>query len=117
MSRGYAVGTSITERPPHRIVRAAFRHTLRTSPGMAAGIETRLWPMADVVRLVERREDFRLGAALVLWLIQMVQLPHLSFVPGLEPGIHAAWARSEPMARGWPGHARPRTICESCVCV
>jgi hypothetical protein len=39
--------------------------TLRTSPAMAAGIETRLWSMEDVVRLVERREDIRPGAALV----------------------------------------------------
>jgi IS1 family transposase len=39
--------------------------TLRTSPAMAAGIETRLWSMEDVVRLVERREDLRSGALLV----------------------------------------------------
>jgi len=39
--------------------------TLRTSPAMAAGIETQLWSMEDVVRLVERREDLRSGAALV----------------------------------------------------
>ncbi|HXC12013.1 MAG TPA: IS1 family transposase [Stellaceae bacterium] len=39
--------------------------TLRMSPAMAAGIETRLWSMEDVVRLVERREDFRSGALLV----------------------------------------------------
>jgi len=39
--------------------------TLRTSPAMAAGIESRLWSMEDVVRLVERREDIRSGAALV----------------------------------------------------
>jgi hypothetical protein len=32
---------------------------------MAAGIETRLWSMEDIVRLVERREDFRSGARLV----------------------------------------------------
>jgi hypothetical protein len=38
--------------------------TLRTSPAMA-GIETRLWSMEDVVRLVERREDLRSGALLV----------------------------------------------------
>jgi IS1 family transposase len=36
--------------------------TLRTSPAMAAGIETRLWSMEDVVRLVERNEDLRFGA-------------------------------------------------------
>lgn len=39
--------------------------TLRMSPAMAAGIETRLWSMEDVVRLVARREDIRSGAALV----------------------------------------------------
>jgi IS1 family transposase len=39
--------------------------TLRMSPAMAAGIETRLWSMEDVVRLVEQREDIRSGAALV----------------------------------------------------
>jgi IS1 family transposase len=39
--------------------------TLRVSPAMAAGIETRLWSMEDVVRLVEAREDLRSGALLV----------------------------------------------------
>jgi hypothetical protein len=39
--------------------------TLRTSPAMAAGIESRLWSMEDVVRLIEEREDFRSGALLV----------------------------------------------------
>jgi hypothetical protein len=39
--------------------------TLRMSPAMAAGIETRLWSMEDVLRLVARREDIRSGAALV----------------------------------------------------
>jgi hypothetical protein len=39
--------------------------TVRTSPAMAAGIETRLWSMEDVVRLIERREDFRSGALVV----------------------------------------------------
>jgi hypothetical protein len=39
--------------------------TLRTSPAMAAGIETQLWSMEDVVRLIEKREDLRSGALLV----------------------------------------------------
>jgi len=39
--------------------------TLRTTPAMAAGIESRLWSMGDVVKLVERREDLRSGALLV----------------------------------------------------
>ena len=32
--------------------------TLRVTPAMAAGIETRLWSMEDVVRLIEAREIF-----------------------------------------------------------
>jgi IS1 family transposase len=39
--------------------------TLRTSPAMAAGIESRLWSMEDVVRLIEEREDLRSGALMV----------------------------------------------------
>ena len=39
--------------------------TLRVTPAMAAGIETRLWSMEDVVRLIEQREDLRSGARLV----------------------------------------------------
>src|SRR4051812_19000618 len=31
--------------------------TLRTSPAMAAGIETRLWSMEDVVRLIEKQAE------------------------------------------------------------
>src|SRR5947209_12002199 len=42
-----------------------IRKTLRMTPAMAAGIETRLWSMEDVVRLVEEREDLRTGALLV----------------------------------------------------
>jgi hypothetical protein len=33
---------------------ARIHKTLRTSPAMASGIETRLWSMEDVVRLVTR---------------------------------------------------------------
>jgi len=36
--------------------------TLRTSPAMAAGIETSRQSMNDIVFLIERREDFRSGA-------------------------------------------------------
>jgi hypothetical protein len=39
--------------------------TLRMSPAMAAGTETRLWSMEDVVRLIEGREDLRSGALMV----------------------------------------------------
>jgi hypothetical protein len=39
--------------------------TLRMSPAVAAGIETRLWSMEDVVRLIETREDLRSGAILI----------------------------------------------------
>jgi IS1 family transposase len=39
--------------------------TLRTSPAMAAGIETRLWSMEDVVRLIECRESLADGSMLV----------------------------------------------------
>jgi IS1 family transposase len=39
--------------------------SLRVSPAMAAGIETRLWSMENVVRLIEAREDLRSGALLV----------------------------------------------------
>jgi hypothetical protein len=46
----------------HRARPCAHGHkTLRT----AAGIESQLWSMEDVVRLVERREDIRSGAALI----------------------------------------------------
>jgi 23S rRNA A2030 N6-methylase RlmJ len=39
--------------------------TLRMSPAMAAGIETRLWSIEDVIRPIERREDLRSGALIV----------------------------------------------------
>ena len=32
---------------------------------MAAGIETRLWSMEDVVKLIESREDLQSGALMV----------------------------------------------------
>jgi IS1 family transposase len=35
---------------------ARIHQTLRVSPAMAAGIETRLWEMADIVRLVDEYE-------------------------------------------------------------
>jgi hypothetical protein len=39
--------------------------TLRMSPAMAAGIETQLWSLEDVVRLIEQREDLRSGALVI----------------------------------------------------
>lgn len=33
--------------------------TLRVSPAMAAGIETRLWEMADIVRLIDEQESLK----------------------------------------------------------
>jgi IS1 family transposase len=39
--------------------------SLRTSPAMAAGIETRLWSIEDVIGLIETREDLRSGALLI----------------------------------------------------
>ena len=38
--------------------------SLHTTPAMAASIETRLWSMEDIVRLIEQREEIRSGAAL-----------------------------------------------------
>jgi IS1 family transposase len=39
--------------------------TLRTSPAMEVGIESRLWSMEDIARLIERQENLRSGALLV----------------------------------------------------
>jgi IS1 family transposase len=39
--------------------------TLRMSPAMPAGIETQLWSMEDVVRLIDQREDLRSGALVI----------------------------------------------------
>ena len=39
--------------------------SLRASPVMAAGIETRPWLLEDIVKLVQWREDFRSGALMV----------------------------------------------------
>ena len=39
--------------------------TLRMSPAMAAGIESRLWSMEDVVNLIVNREDIQAGALLI----------------------------------------------------
>jgi len=39
--------------------------TLRTSPAMAAGIETRLWSMEDVVRMIDARSAKITGETLV----------------------------------------------------
>jgi len=39
--------------------------TLRTSPAMAAGIETRLWSMEDVVALVDAQSAKVTGGTLV----------------------------------------------------
>ena len=61
-------------RNPHRPLYALWcnyvriHKTLRTSPAMAARIETRLWSMGDVVKLLERRENFRLAGS---WLVRI----------------------------------------------
>jgi hypothetical protein len=39
--------------------------TLRMSPAMAAGIESKLWSMEDVVAMIDRREDIRTGRLVV----------------------------------------------------
>jgi hypothetical protein len=38
---------------------------MQVTPAMGAGIETRLWSMDDVARVIQRNEDFRSGALLV----------------------------------------------------
>jgi len=47
----------------HNFVR--IYKTLRTSPAMAAGIETRLWSMEDVVALIDARSTKVSGETLV----------------------------------------------------
>ena len=42
-----------------------IHQTLRVTPAMAAGVTTKLWSMTDMVRVIEDREDLRLGALLV----------------------------------------------------
>jgi hypothetical protein len=45
--------------------------TLRTSPAMAAGIETRLWSMEDVVRLIEATRRPSIGRA-IGWIVSLI---------------------------------------------
>lgn len=47
----------------HNFVRV--HKTLRMSPAIAPGIESRLGSMEDVARLIERHDDLRSGALLV----------------------------------------------------
>ncbi|MFI4948634.1 MAG: hypothetical protein ACHQC9_07530 [Alphaproteobacteria bacterium] len=44
---------------------ARIHKTLRTSPAMAAGIESWLWPMEDVVTLIDARSAKVSGNTLV----------------------------------------------------
>jgi len=76
------------------------------------GVIARFFPVSLALII----KNTRYSILLVLWLIEIVQWPHVTFVPGLEAGIHAAGARLEPMARGWPGQAG-QARSEPCVCV
>jgi hypothetical protein len=42
-----------------------IHQSLRVTPAMAAGVTTKLWAVADMVRVIEKREDRRSGALLV----------------------------------------------------